>query len=73
MKQLLTLAFTWMVLPTFAQTVILSTDFQQGIPANYSIVDNDGKLQLPSGQRLSDDQILKMNYLVQGVQGRVNP
>jgi simple sugar transport system substrate-binding protein len=37
------------------------------------IVDNDGKLQLPSGQRLSDDQILKMNYLVQGVQGRVNP
>ena len=37
------------------------------------IVDNDGKLQLPSGQRLSDEQILKMNYLVQGVQGRVNP
>ena len=42
MKQLLTLAFTWMILPAFAQTVILSTDFQQGIPANYSIVDNDG-------------------------------
>ena len=37
------------------------------------IVDNDGKLQLPLGQRLSDEQILKMNYLVQGVQGRLNP
>jgi hypothetical protein len=42
MKQLLTLAFLWSMLPAFAQTVILSTDFQQGIPANYTLVDNDG-------------------------------
>jgi len=37
------------------------------------ITDNEGKLILPAGQSLSDAQILNMNYLVQGVQGRVNP
>jgi basic membrane protein A len=37
------------------------------------ITDNDGKLVLPAGQFLSDAQILNMNYLVQGVQGRVSP
>jgi basic membrane protein A len=37
------------------------------------ITDNEGKLVLPAGQSLSDAQILNMNYLVQGVQGRVNP
>lgn len=47
MKQLLTLAILWSLLPAFAQTVILSTDFQQGIPANYSIVDNDGSTPDP--------------------------
>jgi basic membrane protein A and related proteins len=36
------------------------------------ITDNDGKLVLPAGQTLSDAQILNMNYLVQGVLGRVN-
>ncbi|WP_299514768.1 BMP family ABC transporter substrate-binding protein [uncultured Limnohabitans sp.] len=36
------------------------------------ITDNDGKLVLPAGQTLSDSQILNMNYLVQGVLGRVN-
>jgi simple sugar transport system substrate-binding protein len=35
------------------------------------ITDNEGKLVLPAGQSLSDAQILNMNYLVQGVQGRV--
>jgi basic membrane protein A and related proteins len=36
------------------------------------ITDNEGKLVLPAGQSLSDAQILNMNYLVQGVQGRVS-
>ena len=35
------------------------------------ISDNDGKLVLPAGQALSDAQILSMNYLVAGVQGKV--
>ena len=35
------------------------------------ISDNDGKLVLPAGQALSDAQILSMNYLVSGVQGKV--
>ena len=42
MKQLLTLSFLWSILPAFAQIVILSTDFQQGIPTNYTLLDNDG-------------------------------
>ena len=36
------------------------------------ITDNEGKLVLPAGQTLSDAQILNMNYLVQGVQGRIS-
>ena len=36
------------------------------------ITDNEGKEVLPAGQALSDVQILQMNYLVQGVQGRLN-
>ncbi len=47
MKQLLTLAFLWSILPAFAQTVIMSTDFQEGIPANYTLVDNDGNTPDP--------------------------
>ena len=35
------------------------------------ITDNEGKLVLPAGQALSDAQILGMNYLVAGVQGRI--
>jgi simple sugar transport system substrate-binding protein len=35
------------------------------------INDNDGKLVVPAGQALSDAQILSMNYLVAGVQGKV--
>jgi basic membrane protein A len=35
------------------------------------ISDNEGKLVLPAGQSLSDAQILNMNYLVQGVVGRI--
>jgi simple sugar transport system substrate-binding protein len=34
------------------------------------ITDNEGKLVVPAGQALSDVQILSMNYLVAGVQGK---
>jgi len=36
------------------------------------IVDNEGQVIVPAGQSLSDAQILAMNYLVQGVVGRIN-
>jgi simple sugar transport system substrate-binding protein len=36
------------------------------------IIDNEGKMVVPAGQTLSDAQILSMNYLVAGVQGKVN-
>ncbi len=42
------------------------------LPFAGPITDNEGKLVLPAGQSLSDAQILNMNYLVQGVQGRVS-
>jgi simple sugar transport system substrate-binding protein len=41
------------------------------LPFKGPITDNEGKLVVPAGQSLSDAQILNMNYLVQGVQGRV--
>jgi basic membrane protein A len=36
------------------------------------IVDNEGRELLPAGQSLTDAQILGMNYLVQGVVGRIS-
>jgi hypothetical protein len=42
MKQLLLLILISFYFGISAQTVILSTDFQQGMPAIYTIVDNDG-------------------------------
>jgi basic membrane protein A and related proteins len=45
----------------------------QLLPFAGPIIDNEGQVILPAGQALSDAQILKMNYLVQGVQGRVKP
>ena len=41
-------------------------------PFTGPIVDNEGKAVLPKGQRLSDEQILNMNYLVQGVVGKIS-
>ena len=41
-------------------------------PFTGPITDNEGKTVLPKGQRLSDEQILNMNYLVQGVVGRIS-
>ena len=42
MKQLLLFILVSFSFGFSAQTVILSTDFQQGMPVNYTIVDNDG-------------------------------
>jgi simple sugar transport system substrate-binding protein len=36
------------------------------------ITDNEGKVVIPAGQSLSDEQILKMDYLVQGVVGKAH-
>ena len=36
------------------------------------IMDNEGNVVLPAGQILSDAQILGMNYLVQGVVGKIS-
>jgi len=41
-------------------------------PFTGPITDNEGKAVLTKGQRLSDEQILNMNYLVQGVVGRIS-
>ncbi len=35
------------------------------------ISDNEGKLVLPNGQVMTDEQILGMNFLVSGVQGKI--
>ena len=40
-------------------------------PFTGPIVDNEGREVLPAGQRLGDEQILQMNYLVQGVVGKL--
>ncbi|MFM6934803.1 MAG: choice-of-anchor J domain-containing protein [Flavobacteriales bacterium] len=47
MKILFTFALLLSWTSNFAQTVILSTDFQQGMPVNYSIVNNDGNTPDP--------------------------
>src|ERR1035437_2218911 len=39
--------------------------------AQHAVLDNQGKEVIAQGQTLSDEQILKMNYLVQGVQGNL--
>ena len=35
------------------------------------VSDNEGKLVVPKGQAMTDEQILSMNFLVSGVQGKV--
>jgi simple sugar transport system substrate-binding protein len=39
--------------------------------AGQAVLDNEGRQVIAKGQTLSDEQILKMNWLVQGVQGRL--
>lgn len=41
-------------------------------PFTGPIVDNEGREVLGKGQQLSDEQILNMNYLVQGVVGKIS-
>jgi basic membrane protein A and related proteins len=40
-------------------------------PFTGPISDNEGKLVLPKGQAMTDEQILGMNFLVSGVQGKI--
>ncbi len=40
--------------------------------AREAVLDNEGHVVIPRGHSLSDDQILNMNYLVAGVQGKVS-
>ena len=40
-------------------------------PFTGPISDNEGKLVLPKGQSMTDEQILGMNFLVSGVQGKI--
>ena len=39
--------------------------------ASQAVRDNEGQEVIAKGQKLTDDQILKMNWLVQGVQGKL--
>jgi simple sugar transport system substrate-binding protein len=39
--------------------------------AKQSVLDNEGREVIAKGQTLTDEQILKMNWLVQGVQGKL--
>ena len=41
------------------------------LPFAGPIVDNEGKLVVPKGKALTDAQILAMNFLVSGVQGKI--
>jgi simple sugar transport system substrate-binding protein len=40
-------------------------------PAGQPLRDNEGKVAIPAGQRLSDAQILEMNWLAEGVAGSI--
>ena len=57
------------------EIVKLQQDIAQGKrhPFQGPIVDNEGKVIVAAGQKLSDVQILNMNYGVAGVMGKINP
>ena len=57
------------------EIVKLQQDIAQGKrhPFQGPIVDNEGKAIVVAGQKLSDVQILNMNYGVAGVMGKINP
>ena len=57
------------------EIVKLQQDIAQGKrhPFQGPIVDNEGKAIVAVGQKLSDVQILNMNYGVAGVMGKINP
>ena len=41
------------------------------LPFAGPITDNEGKVIVPKGKALTDPQILAMNFLVSGVQGKI--
>ena len=43
----------------------------QPFAARQTVLDSEGHVAIAAGQSLSDEQILKMNYLVAGVQGKI--
>jgi simple sugar transport system substrate-binding protein len=45
----------------------------QPFAARVAVLDNEGRVVIPAGTALNDAQILNMNYLVAGVQGKVGP
>jgi len=57
------------------EIVKLQQDIAQGKrhPFQGPIADNEGKAIVAVGQKLSDVQILNMNYVVAGVMGKINP
>ena len=57
------------------EIVKLQQDIAQGKrhPFQGPIADNEGKAIVAVGQKLSDAQILNMNYVVAGVMGKINP
>ena len=62
--------------PKKVQDEVLGLQKQMGAgklhPFAGPITDNEGREVLPKGQQLTDAQILNMNYLVQGVVGKVS-
>ena len=44
----------------------------QPFAARQAVRDNEGHVVIAAGQSLSDEQILNMNYLVAGVQGKIS-
>ncbi|OYU30419.1 MAG: BMP family ABC transporter substrate-binding protein [Comamonadaceae bacterium PBBC2] len=62
--------------PKKVQDEILAKQKQVGagklLPFAGPITDNEGREVVPAGQSLNDGQILGMNYLVQGVQGKIS-
>jgi basic membrane protein A and related proteins len=57
--------------PVREEVLARQSDIARGTlrPFTGPIKDNQGKLVLAKGRALSDEQILAMNYLVEGVQG----
>jgi len=51
----------------------IATGRLQPFHAAADVRDNEGRIVIAKGRSLSDDQILKMNWLAEGVQGRVSP
>jgi simple sugar transport system substrate-binding protein len=49
----------------------IATGKLQPFHARDSVLDNEGKRVIAKGQALTDAQILEMNYLVAGVQGKI--